>query len=315
MLLSGSVWAGDTYCLGDFCGSSPDGVCSEYHGSQDWGFNSSFSITTSTNTGRLLCSINRVDCCSWVKVAFDIYQCTEDQFFNEDTKSCEECPFPDQVYNDYLQICIMPDDILKNPDDCDGVFDCEDCHNNGGNYYSPIGGGGQCIPDPDPDPDPDPEPDPEPDPDPDPEPDPEPDPDLEAQNITNNITNNNTTNNTTINNYGSEGEGEGEGEEETYSDYQTPDSQIDEAVPEMGQSFSDFYDSIESSPLIESFKDIGDSIPTGGSCPTYDFNIAYFNRTYRIEAHCILFPDIAWILSVCMMGAWSLGAVFVFLKA
>ncbi|MES9872660.1 MAG: hypothetical protein ABW146_06100 [Candidatus Sedimenticola sp. 6PFRAG7] len=104
-----------------------------------------------------------------------------------------------------------------------------------------------------------------------------------------------------------DGDGEGEGEEEKFTG------------PEFGEaktyteSLNDFYTRAKNSPLGQAANGIGNGMPSGGNCQPLSFDLYFGNVSTSI--HCTTWDAVKGGLSIVMMAAWSLLAVYIFLSA
>lgn len=79
------------------------------------------------------------------------------------------------------------------------------------------------------------------------------------------------------------------------------------------QSTEDFMTSIQGAPLVAAFSGI--AMPTGGSCPTYTYNVPYINFYGVMNAQCVIAEEIRTPLRIIMLAIFGLWAVRVFLEA
>jgi len=68
---------------------------------------------------------------------------------------------------------------------------------------------------------------------------------------------------------------------------------------------------------VDGFKSLLDNTPARaiGTCPTWTFDIEYFNRSYVMDAHCQLFETQRATVEAVMVIVWSIGALALVLRA
>jgi hypothetical protein len=87
-----------------------------------------------------------------------------------------------------------------------------------------------------------------------------------------------------------------------------------ESAPTFQESFNYLFNGFKTSPSIGPFLTIP-AVSFGGTCPTYNFDIAVFSRSYVMDSHCTILNSVAGQLSVIFYAVWSILAVIIFLKA
>ncbi len=80
-------------------------------------------------------------------------------------------------------------------------------------------------------------------------------------------------------------------------------------------AIGNYWSAIQGAPIITAFTGIASSMPTGGSCPTATFTIAYINKTLTLDEHCVIADQIRSTLHVVMLAVWFLIAGFILLSA
>lgn len=79
------------------------------------------------------------------------------------------------------------------------------------------------------------------------------------------------------------------------------------------QSTQDFMTAVQGAPLVTAFSGI--TMPTGGSCPTYTYNVPYINFQGVMNAQCVIAEEIRPELRIIMLAIFGLWAVRIFLEA